>query len=204
MTSTCPPLPQHLRLPLRTKRLVLRTYEPHDAQALQRYYSKPHVAQYLLDEPWDATVAEQKIPERMKRSDLDGEAGALALVVELSPNAVGAPQTAPAEPASPQVIGDVGLWYTDREHRIAEIGWAFDSEFGGHGYATEAARTLLDLAFDHYGVHRVEAQLDSRNTTSAKLATRLGMQQEAHKRQDWWNKGQYTDTLIFGLLASDR
>ena len=46
--------------------------------------------------------------------------------------------------------------------------------------------------------------MDARNTASAKLATRIGMQQEAHLRQDWWSKGEWTDTLIFGMLSSDR
>ncbi|MET3511068.1 RimJ/RimL family protein N-acetyltransferase [Plantibacter flavus] len=30
------------------------------------------------------------------------------------------------------------------------------------------------------------------------------MRREAHLRQDWWNKGEWTDTVVFGLLASDR
>jgi RimJ/RimL family protein N-acetyltransferase len=46
--------------------------------------------------------------------------------------------------------------------------------------------------------------MDARNTASAKLARRIGMRQEAHLRQDWWSKGEWTDTLIFGMLASDR
>ena len=46
--------------------------------------------------------------------------------------------------------------------------------------------------------------MDSRNTASAKLARRIGMREEAHLRKDWWSKGEWTDTLIFGMLASDR
>ena len=63
---------------------------------------------------------------------------------------------------------------------------------------------MLNVAFDHYGLHRVIAQMDARNTASAKLATRIGMHQEAHLRQDWWTKGEWSDTLIFGMLSSDR
>ena len=53
-------------------------------------------------------------------------------------------------------------------------------------------------------VHRVAAQMDGRNVASAKLARRVGMQHEAHLRQDWWSKGEWTDTVIFGMVASDR
>lgn len=30
------------------------------------------------------------------------------------------------------------------------------------------------------------------------------MKREAHLRQDWWSKREWTDTLVFGMLASDR
>jgi len=52
-------------------------------------------------------------------------------------------------------------------------------------------------------VHRVVAQMDARNTASARLAARVGMRQEAHFRRDFWSKGEWTDTLVFGLLASE-
>lgn len=59
-------------------------------------------------------------------------------------------------------------------------------------------------AFEHYGLRRVVAQLDARNTASARLATAVGMRPEAHMRQDWWNKGEWTDTLVVGMPAEDR
>ncbi len=45
--------------------------------------------------------------------------------------------------------------------------------------------------------------MDARNHASAKLAAAVGMQREAHLRQDWWVKGEWTDTVIYGVLASD-
>src|SRR5699024_10141769 len=41
------------------------------------------------------------------------------------------------------------------------------------------------------------------NTASARLAERVGMHREAQLRQDWWSKGEWTDTVIFAMLASD-
>jgi RimJ/RimL family protein N-acetyltransferase len=101
-------------------------------------------------------------------------------------------------------IGDVQLWFTDREHRICEIGWVLDPDRGGHGYAAEAVAAVLEFAFVHLRVHRVAAQMDARNTASARLADRVGMTREAHLRQDWWNKGEFTDTVVYGMLADDR
>lgn len=77
-------------------------------------------------------------------------------------------------------------------------------DHGGKGFATEAVRAVLHLAFDHYRVHRVAAQMDGRNTASANLARRAGMQREGHLRQNWWSKNEWTDTVVFGMLAGDR
>lgn len=101
------------------------------------------------------------------------------------------------------VIGDVLLWLTNAEHRIGEIGWVLDPAHGGQGLAAEAVRAVLELGFEHYGLHRVAAQMDARNSASARLAKRVGMRREAHLRQDWWSKGEWTDTLIYGVLSED-
>lgn len=176
------------RLPIRTDRLELRAHREADIEALHGIYSRPDVARYLLDDPWTEEDARRKVAERLPKADLDGESAALALVIEHE----GA------------VIGDVMLWLTDKERRVAEIGWVLDPGYGGRGFATEAVRAVLDLAFARYRVHRVAAQMDGRNAASVKLAASCGMTCEAHLRQDWWSKGEWTDTVVYGMLASDR
>jgi len=58
-------------------------------------------------------------------------------------------------------------------------------------------------AFAHYGMHRVIARVDGRNKASARLCERVGMTREAHLRRDEWAKGEWTDTLIYGLLTEE-
>jgi aminoglycoside 6'-N-acetyltransferase len=101
------------------------------------------------------------------------------------------------------VIGDLLVRAGQLGDRQAEIGWAFNPEYHGRGFATEAARELLVLAFAELSMHRVFAQLDPRNTASAKLCERLGMRREAHFHQDIWFKGEWGDTAIYALLASE-
>ncbi|WP_199909227.1 GNAT family N-acetyltransferase [Trueperella pyogenes] len=177
-----------MELPITTQRLKLRAHSLEDASALRAFYSQPKVARFLLDEPWNQDTAKAKVEERISKTDLDGPSHALALVIE----------------SEGQVIGDVALWFTDAENRVAEIGWVLDPAYGGQGYATEAVAAVLSLAFDHYNCRRVVAQMDARNNASAKLAERLGMVKEAHHRQDWFSKGEWTDTLIYAMLTSDR
>lgn len=173
--------------PLATERLRLRLHETGDAEWLHELYSRPDVARYLLDEPWTAEFTHDKLTERLAKTDIDGETGALALVIEHD----GVP------------IGDVALWLTDHEHRQGEIGWVLDPAHGGQGFANEAVRAVLALGFDHYRLHRITAQMDARNSASAALARRVGLRLEAHHVQDWFSKGEWTDTLIFARLASE-
>lgn len=177
-----------LQLPRDTARLRLRLHEPQDSTWLQRIYSREDVCRFLLEDPWTTADAEKQVAERIEKSDLAGAKKALALVIDYN----GMP------------IGDVALWLTDVEHGVAEIGWVLDPEFSGKGFAREAVTEVIRIAFDVYGLHRVVAQMDARNTASAKLAAAVGMRKEAHFRQDWWNKGEWTDTLVFAMLSSDR
>lgn len=75
-----------------------------------------------------------------------------------------------------RVIGDVSLHLRTvaPETRLAEIGWLQLTAEGGHGYATEAARAMLDLAFGELGACLVTAVIEQSNTSSARLAQRLG------------------------------
>lgn len=175
-------------IPLRTARLTLRSHREEDAIWLHRVYSRPDVVRFLLQEPWTKETAELYTQQRILKSDLDGDTGALVLVIEHD----GTP------------VGDVQLWYLDDERQIAEIGWVLDPGHTGQGFAREAVRATLDLAFERHEVRRVVAQMDARNFASIRLARAVGMQHEAHLRQHWWNKNEWTDTAIFGVLVSDR
>ena len=106
------------------------------------------------------------------------------------------------EAASGRDIGQAGL--VTRDYLPApDLGYALLPEARGKGYATEAATALIDAAFTHHDLHRIEAQMDARNSASAQLCERLGMQREAHLRQNWWMKGEWTSTLVYGVLASE-
>lgn len=185
-----------LELPLTTDRLRLRSYRESDAETHLPIYSREDVSRYLLKDPWTAEVAESEIAKRLPRTGLETESRALALVIETADGLDSLEGS--------RLVGDIALWLEDGSDEKAEIGWILDPAAGGHGFATEAAIAVLNVAFDHYGLHRVYAQMDSRNTASANLARRIGMREEAHLRKDWWSKGEWTDTLIFAMLASDR
>jgi len=64
----------------------------------------------------------------------------------------------------------------EREHHY--LAYLICSRFWGHGYATEAARAILDYGLQTLGIHTVEALIRPDNTRSIRLAERLGMRHE--------------------------
>jgi RimJ/RimL family protein N-acetyltransferase len=56
-----------------------------------------------------------------------------------------------------------------------EIGWRLVRDAWGHGYATEAARAIMDHAFGTVGLDRVVAVLDVDNDRSRRVCEKLGM-----------------------------
>ena len=69
-------------------------------------------------------------------------------------------------------IGNAGFsWIGDE---VAEIGYFLEPEYWGRGYATDAARLLIELAFE-LNARRVIATCDEENQASAAVMQRCGM-----------------------------
>ena len=58
------------------------------------------------------------------------------------------------------------------------IGWMLRKECWGNGYATEAAKAVLNDAFARLGAEEVIADIRPENTASCRVAERLGMRPE--------------------------
>jgi RimJ/RimL family protein N-acetyltransferase len=179
----------HLTDPLRTERLILRLFTSDDLDAVYDMQSRPEVARYLYWSPRDRRGAADSLREKLKCSSIEVEGDILNLAVTRSR---GGP-----------VIGDLMLHYVSAAHRQAEIGYVFHPDAQGEGLATEAARAVVDLAFRELGVHRVFGQIDARNIASARVLERVGMRREAHLVENEWVKGEWTDEVIYAVLAHE-
>jgi RimJ/RimL family protein N-acetyltransferase len=178
-----------LQQPISTERLVLRPYEAGDLDALADLQARHDVTRYLYWSPRSRDEAAQSLEKKLASTRLASEGDILSLAV--TPRAGG------------PLIGDLTLVYVSATHRLAEIGYLFHPDAQGRGLATEAARVLLTLAFAEMRCHRVMARLDARNDASAALLERLGMRREAHLVENEWVKGEWTDEVIYGLLATE-
>jgi RimJ/RimL family protein N-acetyltransferase len=172
--------------PIETERLRLRPFAASDLEALYAMHSRLDVVRYLYWGPRTETEV---------RATLERKAGETAITTEGDKLSLAAVLT-----ATGQLIGDVVLHWLSREHRQGEIGFVFHPDHHGHGYATEASRALLRLAFEELRLHRVVGRLEARNTASARVLEKLGMRREAHLVENEYVKGEWQSGLVYALL----
>ena len=86
------------------------------------------------------------------------------------------------------------------DHRSAALGYCLGEASWGHGYATEAARAVLQWAFDTLDLNRVQAETDTRNAASARVLEKLGFVREGTLREDCVVNGDVSDSWVYGLL----
>ena len=100
-------------------------------------------------------------------------------------------------------VGDVALCWTSERDRTAEIGFTFDPHHQGKGFATEAARAMVDWAFGTAGLHRVIGRTEARNTASSRVLEKLGMRLEAHLVENEWVKDEWQSEFVYAILERE-
>jgi RimJ/RimL family protein N-acetyltransferase len=98
-----------------------------------------------------------------------------------------------------QLIGTCGIRRATGHAPAAELGYELDPDYWGHGYATEAARSLLTFGFQTLHLQRVWAQCIAENTASRRVLERLGMRQERRLRQHTLMRNHWWDVLVYTL-----
>jgi RimJ/RimL family protein N-acetyltransferase len=91
----------------------------------------------------------------------------------------------------------------DRTYRRAELAYWITPDAQGNGYATDAARTVLNHGFDRLDLHKVVAETFESNAASACVLEKLGFEKEGILRDEALVDGKFVDLLRFGLLADE-
>jgi len=176
------------RLPtIQTSRLSLRWISAKDVDDFYAIYSDPKVMRYWSTPP---------LPDRNAASSLVSEIHECFKRRELLKWGI-------ARLADDKLIGTVTLFRPDLTHRRVEVGYALARAHWGNGYMRETLKALLTYAFDVLAFHRIEADVDPRNTASIRTLERLGFQRERYLREGWQVTGEIQDSLFYGLLRPD-
>ena len=144
-------------LPLETERLLIRSFESSDVDAMTEVYGDPEVMQHVclgvLDREQTAALLEEYRHAQEK---------------------LGFSTWAVVETESGAVVGDVGFGVYEPTGE-PELGYTLAARAWGRGYAFEAARACVAAAFAHLPYRRLVAKVEPENERSLRLAERLEM-----------------------------
>jgi [ribosomal protein S5]-alanine N-acetyltransferase len=173
---------------IETDRLKVRAFLPDDAVDLHEYLSDPAVYVFEPGAPVSLAEANEMAQQRALGSDF--------WAVELKENRK-----------------QIGHLYFNRvdpdERKMWELGYIFNPEYQKQGFASEAARALVEYAFRNLEVHRIMARCDPRNTPSWKLLEGIGFRREAHFRmygffrRDAQGHPLWHDAYEYAMLETD-
>lgn len=164
-----------------SKRLILRRYTKEDVQDLFEYLSDREVVKFEPYKPLTFDETRENLEWRISTDEM--------IAVELKD--------------SHKMIGNI--YMGKRDFEALEIGYVFNRNYWGNGYAAESCKILIRQAFSN-GVHRIYAECDPDNKNSWKLLEALGFLREAHFRKNvyfWRNetgKAIWKDTYVYARL----
>jgi RimJ/RimL family protein N-acetyltransferase len=170
---------------LTTDRLILRDFVEDDWPAMLAYQTDPR---YLRFYAWT----------RRTPQDVQAFVGRFVAQQERDPRLKF--QLAIVLPASGHLIGNAGIRIKTAGGHEADIGYELDPQHWGCGYASEAARALVQFGFERLHLHRISAHCLAENTASARVLEKLGMRLEGRLRDSEYFKGRYWDTLHYAIL----
>lgn len=168
-----------------TDRLIIRKFEASDWQDLYEYLSDEEVVKF---EPNDVYTENQAIEEAIRRSNNESF---YAVCLKKDEKLIG------------------NLYLDKGEFDTFELGYVFNRQYQGQGYATEGANALIDYAFEYLGARRIIAMCNPMNERSWKLLERLHLRREGLLRQNVYFKTDingdpiWLDTYEYAVLKTE-
>jgi len=87
--------------------------------------------------------------------------------------------------------------------QAGKLGYAVHADHWGHGYATDAVKTMIRFGFNDLGLHRISAAIGPDNGASITIATKLGFNYEGRLRDHVYTNGAWRDSLLYSLLEDE-
>lgn len=144
---------------LETARLIIRSFEPEDAEAWVALFDDPDVTRYLPAGP--KPTADTFLTALERRRSLERDRGFSVWAVERK--------------SSHAFIGQCGLYPAEGKGPEIEIAYHYQKACWGKGYATEAATAVLDYAFLHTDLDHVIGFVMPPNIGSYRVLEKAGM-----------------------------
>lgn len=167
-----------------TERLYIRKFRESDYLDMFEYFSDREVLKYEPFEPFSLDYCKEACISRSR-----GDTFYAVCLKETD-----------------KLIGNLCITVNNEEFNTWEIGYIFNKDFHGKGYASESVKGMIDYLMDKKGVRRIIAMCDPLNEPSWKLLERIGMSREAHfKKEIYFKKDEsgnpiWKDTYVYAIL----
>jgi [ribosomal protein S5]-alanine N-acetyltransferase len=185
------------RLPvLQSGDLVLREVRASDAHALVSLLTTSEITRFISTPPQTIEGFERFIAAS-QRLRAAGEGACFAVTLRDYDTAVGifqVRQVATSEDEAKQLGGAM---------HTAEWGFAIGSAFWGTGIFEQSAALVMEFAFEHVGVHRLEARCAAKNGRGGKALLKVGAVPEGILRKAFACGGEYLDQVLYAIVEQD-
>lgn len=173
---------------LKTERLRLRPPTLADAPAIQRLASQPEIARTTLNipHPYPDGGAEQFLRD-VAIPGWERETPDYTFAV--------------IRCADDELMGVIGLHCGT--YQRAELGYWIGVPYWNQGYATEAARRVIQFGFEKTDLNRIWAGHFTFNPASRRVQEKVGMTFEGVLRQNYIKDGQFVDSGICSILREE-
>lgn len=166
---------------IKTKRLLIREFESKDWQAVYAYTSDSHVMKYIPEGVFTEKDAKEFVS---KNTGNDAEKFPVVLIAE------------------DIVIGHIVFHKYFGEHTY-EIGWVFNPKYQNRGYASEAAKAILEYGFKEMNLHRIIATCQPENIPSYRVMEKIGMRREGFFKKCIPNGNEWWDEYYYAILEEE-
>ncbi len=170
-----------------TNRLILRPFQSTDFAKVHEYASDLDVCRFMVHGP--NTMEDTKQFLSMAISEIGKVPFEnLHLAIVRGPD---------------ELIGACALGNISHHHLDADLGYCFNKRYWNNGYATEAAKALVEYGFSIMKLHRIHATCRPANVASAHVLQKAGMQLEGHLRENLFLRGRWEDSLLYSILVDE-
>jgi ribosomal-protein-alanine N-acetyltransferase len=176
-----------MNLQFETERLILRPFQYSDASKVYELADDYEVARTTLSipHPYPEGAAESWI-RACEQSAKEGNSFAFAM----------------ERKEDGALLGCMSIGIT-KPHQRGEIAYWVGKPYWGYGYATEAARRIVQFGFEDLGLNRIVALAMTKNPASTKVMSKIGMKYEGKMPQQIFKWDHFEDIAFYGLLKSD-
>ncbi len=176
---------------IETKRLIIRCYEPKDADRLK--FSIDESLEHLIPwMPW-AKSEPESIETKMER--LRKYRGQFDLGLDYTFGIFSKDEK--------KLIGSTGL-HTSLDNSSREIGYWINAKHIKKGYATETVKALIKVGFEIEQLERIEIRCAPNNIASQGVPKKLGFLHEGTlKNRTTDTEGKLRDVMIWTMFKED-